>query len=124
MSVNPLLTSAMLDRVRSIGARTLTQSFTILVRTTEPNDYGDGSEVYVDSGDYLGRIRQMNNADLGEGIAVVSAVGMFRLHLPPTVSIAEGDMVADTAGNLYVVNNSNSEDTIRVFTTAMVQKIQ
>lgn len=124
MSSNPLVSDAMLRRVRTLGARTLTVRVTILERSVEENDYGDGEEVFADAGDYDARIRQMNNPDLAPGIGLISDAGSFRIHLEPTVSLRESDRVADAHGNIYVVNNSNSEDTIRVFTTAMCQKLQ
>lgn len=121
---NPLLTPAMMKRVREIGERTLTQTFTHLIRDYEDGDYEDRVEIFIDGGDYVGRIRMMNQPDLGGGIGLISAVGNFRLHLPHTVELNEGDMVADPNGNLYVINDVNTEDTVRVFTTAMVQKLQ
>jgi hypothetical protein len=60
MSANPLVTPAMLRRVRALGARSLTVRVTVLYRSLESNDYGDGEEVFADGGDYDARIRQMN----------------------------------------------------------------
>ncbi len=121
---NPLLTPAMLNKVRQIGERTLSQTFTHLIRDYEDGDYEDRVEIFIDAGDHIGRIRMMNNPDLGAGAGLISGVGVFRLHLPHTVHLDEGDLIADANGNQYVVNDVNTEDTVRVFTTAMVQKIQ
>lgn len=120
---NPLVTPAMLKRVRTLGARMLTDTFTHLARTIDDNAYGDSVEVFVDMGDYKGWIRQMNSPDLGDGVGLISGTGIHRLELEPTAFIHEGDMVADTKGNLYVVNNANTEDTIRVYTTVIGQKL-
>ena len=123
-TTNPLITPSMLKVVRNAGKRMLTQTFTHLVRTTVANDYGDGEEAFVDAGDYSGWIRMMNQPDLRSGEGLVSAVGSFRLHLEHTVNLEEGDLVADASGNLYTVNDVNTEDTVKVYTTAMVQKLQ
>ncbi len=124
-----LVTPAMLAMARKIGEKGLETTVTLLVRSIEENDYGDSSEVWADAGDHMGWLRMMNQPVINAHGGLVSAVGVFRLHLKSDVEADEGDkvIVLDTFGDLsdeFIVQDVNTEDTNRVFTTLLLRKVQ
>lgn len=124
-----LVSDAMLKSVRKVGERNLQTRFTHLVRSIEENDYGDSDEIWVDSGDVMGWIRQVNDPAITVQAGVAGATGIYRLHLPAAYHVEEGDMFIEwieseeyAEPQTYMVQNVNTEDTIRVFTTCDVRK--
>lgn len=124
-----LVNDAMLKRMRSFGEQGMQTKFTHLVRTVDENPYGDSDEAWADAGDHMGWMRQENDPAIVAQYGLAAATGIFRLHLPHTVEVAEGDMFVEWKADgstpepdLYLVQNVNTENTYRMFTTCTLRK--
>ncbi len=119
-----LVTPTMLAKLRSVGYKGLTSDVQVWRKMPpQENPYGDGDEEWVNYGTYKGWMRQMNDPKLGMGVGEVSQVGIFRLHLEAAVEVFTDDKIV-FEGAEYIVQNSNDDDTIRIFTTCYLRKIE
>lgn len=121
----PLIPPGLIDRLRKIANRGLQTSVTHLRETpgTE-GDYGTTAPTWTEVGTYLGWVRQPTLAELREaGASVVSAIGTYRLHLESSKEVAIGDKFL-IGGEEYVVQDTNVENTYRVFTTCLLRRRQ
>lgn len=130
--MNPLVTPAMMARIRGYGNRQLVTTMVIQRRIQTETEYGSNTS-YQPVQTVKGWLRMFNKPDLVEKTGVIGATGIFRLHLPQGTDIREGDQVLVTDPNLtvgepyplkYIVNDVNNDDTIQVFTTALVRRIE
>ena len=121
----PLVSPSLIVKMRKIANRGLQTKVTILRRLpVEENPYGDDTEGWVTMGEFQGWVRGIGTARLVDTTAnVVGAIGVFRLHLKADVEIDSGDMVVIDSSE-YVVQDSNVENTYRVFTTAILRRRQ
>lgn len=119
-----LVTPAMLDAVRKVGAAGLQTDVTILRRSlVEQAEGDDDEEVWAVVGTYKGWVRMDNNPRFEPDSGRIVSSGNFRIHLDPSVSVDEGDL-ARVDGQDYLVNDVNTDDTYRVFTTLMARRAQ
>lgn len=120
----PLISPGLIKKMRKIANRGLQTEVTILSRQpVEENPYGDDTESWVTMGEFMGWVRSINTARLEDvGGQGVGNVGVFRLHLEADVDINPGDMVV-IADSEYTVQDNNNENTYKVFTTAILRRI-
>jgi len=119
----PLVSPGLIKRLRKVANRGLQTEVTVLSRQpVEDNPYGQDTESWVTMGEFDGWVRGIGTARLEDTTGnVVSATGVFRLHVKAEVEIYPGDMVI-LRGEEYEVQDSNLENTYRVFTTAMLRR--
>jgi len=120
----PLISPGLIKKMRKIANRGLQTEVTLLRRlpVTE-NPYGDDTESWVTMGEFMAWVRSINTARLEDvGGDHVGNVGVFRMHLEAEVDISPGDMVV-IGESEYTVQDNNDENTYRVFTTAILRRI-
>lgn len=120
-----LVTPEMLSAVRAIGETGLQSEVSILRRAIVEGDDGDEDhEVWATTDVVKAWIRQDDRGPVlhvGDMSAVVSSIGRYRIHMEHTVEIDEGDMIG-VDGEIFIANEVNNENTIRVFTTVIGRK--
>jgi hypothetical protein len=120
----PLVSPNLIKRMRKIANRGLQTEVTVLsMLPVAENPYGDDTVDWVTLGEYMGWVRGVNTARLQDVGDVVGSVGVFRLHLKAEVEVEAGDMVVIDDSE-YIVQDSNLENTYRVFTTATLRRRQ
>lgn len=118
---DPLVTPAMLETLRGFAYKGLQTEVHVLRRLpVASNPYGDDTEAWVETTTTFGWIRQMNDPYIREGSGIASITGIFRLELPVDTEVVPGDMVG-VEGQTYMVENTNVEDTLKVFLEAYVR---
>lgn len=123
--MSALISPGLITRLRKIANRGLQTTVTHLQRqAVEENPYGDDTETWVTMGDYVGWLRQptLNEMRATAG-DLISSVGTYRLHLRSEVEVAIGDMFAIN-DELFTVQDTNKENTYRVFTTCLLRRRQ
>ena len=120
----PLISSGLISKLRKVANRGLQTSVTLLTKLpiTE-GDYGDDVEAWVTLEDTVGWMRMMNTPVLTDLGGVEGSIGVYRLHIDANIDLDVGDMVI-AGNNEYVVQDTNLEDTYRLFTTATMRRRQ
>ena len=124
MSSTPLVSPAMLDAVRAVGERGLQTEVSIMTRSFVEGTNGDpDTEEFVTTTTTYGWIRQNDRGpvihDGGGGVAV--SIGRYRIHLPWDVELEEGDLIG-ADGEIWIANEVNRENSLRVYTTVIARK--
>lgn len=121
---SPLVTDEMLETLRGFAYQGLQTEVHILRREiVADGPYGDGGEEWVEESTTFGWIHQMNNPFIQAQAGVASVTGVFRLELPIGTDIAIADMVG-VEGATYTVENTNTEDTLKVFLEAYIRRVE
>lgn len=120
----PLISPGLVKRLRKVANRGLQTDITLLTRLpVEENPYGTDTVEWVTVGDYKAWIRGVNTARMEDVGGAIGTVGVFRLHLKAEVVVNPGDMIVMNDDE-YHVQDSNMENTYRVFTTATLRRRQ
>lgn len=119
----PLVTPGMLAAARNLGNQGLESSATISRATDEENAFGS-VEVFTDiATDVPCWVRaagvQSNLSDVAMREAVV---GNFRIHFAYGTDIRPNDRIT-VDGETFDAIDTNAENTIAVFTTAMAKRV-
>jgi hypothetical protein len=121
-----LVSDAQMAYLRRIGDLGLLTDVDIRVRTTSTDTYGgDPTASWPSTGTIVsGWVMQTNKPPIDDRDGVSTTYGVYRLNLPATVTnISVGDRVS-IGGLLYTVNNTNTNDTYRVYTTCLIKRIE
>ena len=118
-----LVSPQLLNELRKVGNTGLQGEITLLRRMpVQENPYGDDTESWVTMGEFPAWLRGIGTARLQDTTGnVVAATGVFRLHLKAEVEVRIGDMVV-FEDQEFEVNDSNLENTHRVFSTAIIRR--
>lgn len=117
-----LITATQLNAIRAIAYQGLDTPLTIERKTFSEGDYGS-VETWSTVASTNGWLREMTSTK-PFGIAnLISTVGTFRLHLAVGTDIEPGDRVT-VDGDQFEVNETNTHNTIRVFTTAVLRRVE
>lgn len=120
----PLVTSAQLTALRAVAFRGLDTPFTVWRTTRVENAYGmsAGAATQVSSGNCW--LRMMNKPSLRVQAGMQEgATSIYRLHTTPDVDIEVGDEVRVFGQDNYIVQDTNADDTIQVFRTCLVRRV-
>jgi hypothetical protein len=119
----PLVTPTQLTALRNIAFRGLDTPFTVWRVTRVENAYGtsEGPLAQVSSG--MCWLRMMNKPRLGEQVMQIAATSVYRLHTTLDVDIEVGDEVRAFGNDKYIVQDVNNDDTIQVFRTAILRRV-
>lgn len=118
----PLVSESQLAALRAVAYQGLETEVTILRSAQVENIYGS-EEAWVDQGSTLGWIREMSTSKVGIMSGFLATTGTFRLHVAVDVDLEPGDRVG-IDGVIFNVSDTNSDNTIRVWTTAIMRRIQ
>lgn len=119
----PLVTPGMLAAARNLGNQGLESSATISRATDEENAFGS-VEVFTDiATDVPCWIRATKVPSSLSDVAMREAViGTFRVHFAYGTDVRPNDRLT-IAGEAFEVIDTNVENTIAVFTTAMARRV-
>lgn len=115
-----------LSTLRAIGNRGLVTDVLICNRTGVDDQYGgDHHHHWPASGETIkGWLLMTNSPVIDSRNGISTSVGIYRLNLPATVTNIEvGDQV-EIRGLRYTVNDINSDDTYRMFTTCILRRLE
>lgn len=117
-----LVSASQLIALRTIANKGLVTTIVISRPTQTQTAYGTAS-TYSEVETTLGWLRQMAGTAPGENISFISTTGTFRLHLPYGTDIRVDDRVT-VNGNDYSVTDTNADNTIQVYTTAQLRRVE
>lgn len=118
----PLVSASQLTALRNVAYNGLDTPVLIERPTQVENDFGSDEE-FTPVGTVMGWIREMTVTRPGESINLISTTGMFRLHVPFDTDIEPNDRVTIN-GHQFTVNDTNADNTIRIFTTAICRRVE
>lgn len=118
----PLVSDSQLAALRSVAYKGLETEVSILRATQIENAYGSEEE-WVTLSTTMGWIREMSVSPAGREISFVGTTGLFRLDLEVDTDIEPGDRVG-IDGVIFSVNDTNSDNTIRIFAKAIMRRIE
>lgn len=117
------LTDAQISELRKVANKGLFRPFSILRRTRVENDFGFEDE-WTEVGTGVGWLRMMNKPHTREQLgSIEGAESVYRLHSEVGTDIQEGDRIS-MEGNSYEVHDVNSDDSVKIYTTALLRLIQ
>jgi len=123
---SPLVSQGTLDALRAVGNRGLVTDVKICTREQVEDQYGgDHHHHWPDTGVVVkGWLLMTNNPAIDSRNGISTSFGVYRLNLPATLTnIDVGDQV-EINGLRYTVNDTNTDDTYRAFTTCLVRRLE
>ncbi len=117
-----LVSESQLNALRVVAYQGLETEMTILRAEQVENDFGS-QEAWVDMGSHLGWIREMSTSKVGEIAGFLGTTGTFRVHMEVDVDLRPGDRIG-IDGLLFDVSDTNSDNTIRVWITAICRRVE
>lgn len=117
------LTTAQVIAIRKVANRGLFRTFSILRKTRVENDFGF-ADTWPEVGTGLGWLRMMNKPHTTEQLGhIEGAESKYRLHSEFGTDIREGDRIS-MEGHLYEVHDTNTDDSIQIYRTALLELLQ
>lgn len=120
----PLVSETQLTALRSVAYRGLETTASAILRSIQvENDFGSENAwgtVALDAPCWLRSQSATNVTSMASQLAVT---GTFRLHFEVGVDVEAGDHVV-IGDDTYDVTDTNYENTLRIFTTAVVRKVE
>ena len=117
-----LISEAQLAQLRTVAYRGLDTTVTIQRRTPVEGP-ADTTYTWATVATATGWLRHMNKPEVDIQIKYAGALNVYRLHLRHDVDILPEDRVV-VGGDTYEVQETNSENTIQIFRTAILRRIQ
>lgn len=124
--MSPLLSNAQMKAIEKVGQSGLIQDVKLCTRVQITDKFGgDHHHHWPESGVVVkGWLLMTNQPFIDSRNGVSTSFGVYRLNLPRSViSIDVGDQV-EIAGLRYTVNDTNTDDTYRVFTTCILRRLE
>ena len=118
----PLVSTTQLTAIRNIAYRGLDTPVTIQRKTVSEGDFG-GVETWNTVTTTNGWLREMTTTKPFGIASLLQTVGTFRLHLAVGTDIQPGDR-AVVNGVEFEVNDTNADNTLQVFTTAILRRTE
>ena len=118
-----LVTDAQIAALRKVAYRQLVTPFTVWRKTRVESDLGTSDTwTQVDSG--LGWLRSMNTPKTIEQTGYIEgAIAVYRFHADVSVEVHDGDRLRMVNQN-YEVQDVNEDDTVQIFRTCILRRIQ
>lgn len=119
-----LISDARMQALRRVANKSLINNVTLCPRTITTDAYGgDPKATYPAGTTTVGWLLMTNTPVIEPRSGIATSVGVFRLNLPATIEgINVGDQV-DVGGRRYMVQDTNEDDSYRVFTTVTLRKL-
>lgn len=118
----PLVSDAQLAQLRSVAYQGLDTPVTISRPTSAESAYGS-VETHTVVETTNGWLREMTTSRAGIMNGFIATTGMFRLHVAVGTDIRPGDRVT-VSGDDFEVQDVNELNTIRIFTTAVLRRVE
>jgi SPP1 family predicted phage head-tail adaptor len=118
----PLVSDAQLAQLRFVAYQGLDTEIVIKRPTQAETVYGSVGG-YTTVATTTAWIREMSTSRAGIMLGVIATTGTFRLHVRYDTDIRPGDRV-EVNGESFEVQDLNELNTIRVFTTAVMRRVE
>lgn len=118
-----LLSNSQITAIQNVAARGLVDTAIICPKTTTPVTGGDDKFTWPPGVTVKCWVRQMNDPHLAEQLGLVVSEGIFRINLPVDTVVHIDDQI-EISGVRYTVQNTNDENTYRVFQEAYARKLE
>lgn len=93
-------------------------------RPPQENPYGTDEESWETEGTtMLAWVREMGTSQIREYNGMAAEIGDYRIHMDAEVECLTGDRIVMN-GETYEVQDTNTQNTYRVFTTAIARRRQ
>lgn len=116
------VSATQLTALRTVAYRGLDTEVTIDRPTQVETDFGS-KESYVPVATTLAWVREMSSSPAGAMLGMIGTTEVFRIHVMHNIDIRPHDRI--TAGDSqFTVTSTNSENTIRIFTTAICRRVE
>ena len=119
----PLVSATQLTQLRAVAYRGLDTEITIDRPVQTESDFGS-KETFQPVATTLAWVREMSTSPAGIMLGLVSTTGVFRIHVAFDVDIQPHDRITMPSGDQLTVTDVNSENTIRIFTTAVCRRVE
>lgn len=118
----PLVSATQLSQLRAVAYKGLDTEITIERPTQTETDFGS-TEEFAPVETTLAWIREMSTSAPGSMVGLTATTEVFRIHVRHDVDIQPHDRI--TAGSSqYTVTGVNTDNTIRIFTTALARRVE
>jgi len=118
----PLVSAPQINVLRKIAYRGLDTPYTIWRPSRVDNGYGTDQIVFTQVGSGICWMRQSNNPFLHVEVGQELATNIYRMLTEFNKDIQVSDEIR-IGDNAYIVQNTNEDDTIRVFSTVTVRRV-
>ncbi len=122
MSINSETLAYLQQVAHDVIVEDLKTEVTVMRRAKAENIYGT-SEDYTVGGTYLGWLVEQGNPLLKEAQDLAGVATTFELRLPLEAIIDPGDQVS-IGGDLFVVQNTNNDNTLPIFMEATLRRVE
>jgi len=119
--MSPLVSAAQIDQLRTVAYKGLDTPVTIQ-RRTFVEGAADVTYTWATVGTATGWLRHMNKPDIDIQVRYAGSTNIYRLHLRHDVDLQPEDRVV-IGGETFEVQDTNAENTIQIFRTAIVRRI-
>lgn len=119
-----LISNARLAAMRKIANRALIDDVVLCRRVMTRDQYGsDWQASWPDGETVKGWLIMTNTPVIDDRSGIATSYGVFRLNVPATVTDLNVDDQVSLGGRRYVINDTNGDDSYRIYTTAMLRKL-
>lgn len=120
----PLVSATQLNAIRAVANNGLDSTATAILRPIQiENDFGSEDNFATVLLDVPCWLREMASTNVGSMASRLTTVGTYRCHFEAGLDVQPGDTVV-IAGVDYAVQGTNVENTLQVFTTALMRKVE
>lgn len=122
--MSPLLSPAQLAAIQGVAATGLVDTCKVCPRTITPSTIGGDDTITWPAGATVPCwTRQMNDPHLAAELGLVVSEGIFRINLPVDTVVHIDDQI-EIDGARYTVQNTNDENTYRVFQEIYARRLE
>lgn len=120
----PLVSATQIAALRSVANHGLDDVATAILRSIQvENDFGSEdawATVELDAACWL---REMSSTNVGSMASRLVTTGTYRCHFEAGLDVQPGDHIV-IGGQTYDVQGTNVENTLQIFTTAVMRKVE
>lgn len=117
----PLVSSSQMAALRAVAYQGLDTEISILRSTQMETDFGS-EPVWATTDVTVGWVKEMSTSKVAEIAGYLGTSSMFRLDAPVEADIRPGDRIG-IEGVIFDVNDTNSDNTLRVFCKATMRRV-
>lgn len=119
-----LISPAQLAAIQGVAATGLVDTCIVCPRTETAGLFGGDVKIAWPHGETVACwVRQMNDPHLAEQLGMVVSEGIFRINLPVDTVVHIDDQI-EIEGHRYTVQNTNDENTYRIFQEIYARRLE
>lgn len=119
----PLVTATQLAGLRSVAYNGLATTCTAIIRSVQvESDFGSEDAWATVDMDLPCWVRSQSSTNVSSMASRLAVTGTFRIHFEDGVDLEPGDRVV-IEGDTYECTETNAENTLRIFATAVARKV-